>query len=265
MSEHKDMTIQEIEEVLKEYTCEFERGEKNYYLDYLPDFCFIIKETKYDFTQKKYFESEEKINSFVEKVGDKNAKVYYNYLNKDLVQGDEIYNGSFLSECRVIEDKIKKYILKNDEEMYDVYIIRPYKENGKYVIKYIKLDGFTDNLLGDGCFETLEDAERAVKEIGEYNILHYLFYIKDSVLKEIVKDESDTTQKDMVKNPSHYQGRYGLEVYDVLENFLEDVESYYVGNIIKYILRYKKKNKLEDIKKAREYADKLIERYENGN
>ena len=37
--------------------------------------------------------------------------------------------------------------------------------------------------------------------------------------------------KDMVKNPSHYQGKYGLEVYDVLENFLEDVESYYVGNI----------------------------------
>ena len=69
--------------------------------------------------------------------------------------------------------------------------------------------------------------------------------------------------EDMVKNPSHYQGKYGLEVYDVLENFLKDVESYYVGNIIKYILRYKQKNGLEDIKKAREYADKLIEWYEN--
>ena len=259
MSEHKDMTIGEIEEVLKDYTCEFEHGEKNYYLDYLPDFCFIVKETKYDYTQKKYFESEEKINSFIEKVGNKNAKSYYSYLNKDLMKGDEIYEEGFLSECRFIEDKIKQYIIKSDKEKYGVYIIRPYKENGKYVIKYIKLDRFKDSLLGDGCFETLEDAERAVKEIGEYNILHYLFYIKDSVLKESVKNESDTTQKDMVKNPSHYQGKYGLEVYDVLENFLEDVESYYVGNIIKYILRYKNKNGLEDIKKAREYIDKLIE------
>lgn len=71
-------------------------------------------------------------------------------------------------------------------------------------------------------------------------------------------------KEDMVKNPLHYQGKDGLEVYEILENFLPDAESYYLGNVIKYILRYKSKNGLEDLKKAREYLNKMIEEYENG-
>ena len=68
---------------------------------------------------------------------------------------------------------------------------------------------------------------------------------------------------DMVNKPSHYQGKDGLEVYEILENFLPDVESYFLGNVIKYILRYKNKNGLEDLKRAREYLNKMIEEYEN--
>lgn len=34
---------------------------------------------------------------------------------------------------------------------------------------------------------------------------------------------------------------------------------YFVGNITKYLFRYKKKNGLEDLKKARHYLDKLVE------
>ena len=71
-------------------------------------------------------------------------------------------------------------------------------------------------------------------------------------------------KEDMVKKPSHYQGKHGLEVYEILENFLPDAESYYLGNVIKYILRYKSKNGLEDLKKAREYLNKMIEEYGNG-
>ena len=67
-------------------------------------------------------------------------------------------------------------------------------------------------------------------------------------------------KEDVVNKPSHYQGKHGLEVYEILENFLPDVESYYLGNVIKYILRYKNKNGSEDLKKAREYLNKLIER-----
>ena len=35
--------------------------------------------------------------------------------------------------------------------------------------------------------------------------------------------------------------------------------NYLEGNIIKYITRYKHKNGIEDLKKARNYLDKLIE------
>lgn len=36
-------------------------------------------------------------------------------------------------------------------------------------------------------------------------------------------------------------------------------EAWFVGNITKYILRYRNKNGIEDLKKIRHYLDKLIE------
>lgn len=65
-----------------------------------------------------------------------------------------------------------------------------------------------------------------------------------------------------VSHPNHYQSKSGLEVIDVIRAFTEDcdgVESYYTGNILKYMCRWKKKNGLEDLQKARQYLDWLIE------
>lgn len=64
--------------------------------------------------------------------------------------------------------------------------------------------------------------------------------------------------KDMVEKPKHYQGRKGLEVYDIFENFLRDPESHYAGNVLKYVLRYKEKNGLEDLRKAEQFIQRLI-------
>lgn len=36
-------------------------------------------------------------------------------------------------------------------------------------------------------------------------------------------------------------------------------EAWFVGNITKYVMRYREKNGVEDLKKARHYLDKLIE------
>lgn len=65
-----------------------------------------------------------------------------------------------------------------------------------------------------------------------------------------------------VSHPNHYQSKSGLEVIDVIKAFTEDlkgVESYYTGNILKYMFRWKKKNGVEDLKKARQYLDWLID------
>ena len=66
----------------------------------------------------------------------------------------------------------------------------------------------------------------------------------------------------MVSHPSHYQSETGLEVIDVIEAFtfdLKGIEATDTGNILKYICRWKNKNGLQDLKKARWYLDHLIE------
>lgn len=66
---------------------------------------------------------------------------------------------------------------------------------------------------------------------------------------------------DPVTKPSHYQGRYGMEALDVMKNFALSpayIQGHYWCNAIKYLLRWHKKNGLEDLKKARENLDYLI-------
>lgn len=66
---------------------------------------------------------------------------------------------------------------------------------------------------------------------------------------------------EMVNHPAHYQSETGLEVIDVMEAFTADLkgaEAIATSNAIKYICRWKQKNGLEDLKKARWYLDRLI-------
>ena len=73
---------------------------------------------------------------------------------------------------------------------------------------------------------------------------------------------------EMVSHPKHYQSKTGLEVIDVIEAFtfdLNGIEATDTGNIIKYICRWKKKNGLEDLKKAEWYLNHLINHIEREN
>lgn len=69
-----------------------------------------------------------------------------------------------------------------------------------------------------------------------------------------------------VNHPEHYsQG--GLETIDVINAFTglcTGAEAFYVGNVIKYVCRFKKKNGIEDLKKAEWYLKGLIEYEEKG-
>lgn len=70
---------------------------------------------------------------------------------------------------------------------------------------------------------------------------------------------------DMVAHPPHYQSKNGLEVINVVEAFTADlkgIEATDTGNIIKYICRWKHKNGIEDLKKAKWYIDHLINHLE---
>lgn len=71
--------------------------------------------------------------------------------------------------------------------------------------------------------------------------------------------------RDMVNHPNHYQTKSGLETIDVIEAFtagLEGIEAVCTANVIKYICRWKKKNGIEDLRKASWYLQRLTRHME---
>lgn len=65
-------------------------------------------------------------------------------------------------------------------------------------------------------------------------------------------------------NPQHYRNGK-VECIDAIESATVNkpgLQAYCVGNIIKYLWRYESKNRLEDVKKAQWYLNKLIEEME---
>lgn len=71
---------------------------------------------------------------------------------------------------------------------------------------------------------------------------------------------------DPVYHPNHYISNDGVEAWDVIDAFISDmngVEGYYTGVIMKYLMRWKHKNGLEDLKKASNYLDRLIDKIED--
>lgn len=66
----------------------------------------------------------------------------------------------------------------------------------------------------------------------------------------------------MVSHPAHYQSETGLEVIDVIEAFtfdLKGIEATDTGNVLKYMCRWKNKNGVQDLEKARWYLEHLID------
>ena len=81
-------------------------------------------------------------------------------------------------------------------------------------------------------------------------------------LKENRKKPVTTENNDNIISPNHYASDKGFEVFDVQEAFIHELKGMaasYWCNIVKYILRFQRKNGVEDLKKAKYYLEKLIE------
>jgi len=76
-------------------------------------------------------------------------------------------------------------------------------------------------------------------------------------------DKNTKMDKDKI-NPDHYKFG-GIETFDYLKAKLSPTQlaGFCKGNIIKYVSRVDHKNKVEDLKKAKWYLDKLIKEIEN--
>lgn len=71
---------------------------------------------------------------------------------------------------------------------------------------------------------------------------------------------------DMVNHPPHYTAGK-VECIDALDAAtvnLKGIEAVCTANVIKYLWRWKQKNGIEDLKKARWYLDRLIKQQEGG-
>jgi hypothetical protein len=68
---------------------------------------------------------------------------------------------------------------------------------------------------------------------------------------------------DNVEKPAHYN-QSGIECIQAIEASMSKDQfcGYLKGNVQKYIWRYEDKNKIEDLKKAQWYLNKLIKIYE---
>ena len=92
-------------------------------------------------------------------------------------------------------------------------------------------------------------------------------FVIEPALKNFDKFYRRNKNKDMVNHPEHYQGLHGLEVDEVMQNFIPKYKDSYVGakicNVLKYILRAPAKGKqLEDLRKAQQDLKSAIDKLE---
>lgn len=65
-----------------------------------------------------------------------------------------------------------------------------------------------------------------------------------------------------MSKPAHYESKIDPLAYMKENMSAAGYEGFLIGNVIKYVTRYPKKNGLEDLKKAKDYLEKAIELYE---
>ena len=113
-----------------------------------------------------------------------------------------------------------------------------------------------------------ETMQKAYDENGE-NIMTKKYSVGDTVLvkSQIVEFDDSAEFRDVLVSISGDKFYISSkDIHSVIEktvekqsNYQELEEGFYWGNIIKYMLRWQNKNVLEDLKKARQYIDWLIE------
>ncbi len=147
----------------------------------------------------------------------------------------------------------------------DSYYKRYVQEDNIYTISYVYKFGFyfTDGEKNFFC------SSRNDRDF-EYELVDEQFEKQKNVFPrvdinlntdEIVAQLKEREEKiDKVNHPSHYQTAGGIEVIEYIASLLGDnVKYYYLGNVIKYMSRFDKKNGVEDLEKARFYLNKMIE------
>ena len=112
----------------------------------------------------------------------------------------------------------------------------------------VNKDGFYNDPFIDSVIVDLSNIEEVQNNIQDY------YFNSD------FSADFNSGVNDDYKNPAHYKhGKYDLisHLADILTE--EELRGFLKGNVIKYIDRYRDKNDIEDLEKAREYTHRLEE------
>ena len=89
---------------------------------------------------------------------------------------------------------------------------------------------------------------------------------KEFSLEDYFRGLSKITMADEARDKQvggkHYHQGKGIQPWDIIKAWELD---FWEGNVVKYVLRWKHKDGVQDLKKARHYLDYLIERGETND
>lgn len=142
-----------------------------------------------------------------------------------------------------------------------------YKVGDKVKIRYMDPDKYSEPMVDcGGDIATITNIIISQGNI-QYRVKENYYYWDEEILEPV---EETITLKDLqeiknnVDHPKHYtNGKY--ECIDIIEDVtkeLKGLEAVCTANVIKYMWRWKLKNGVEDLKKARWYLNKLIDNTE---
>ena len=98
------------------------------------------------------------------------------------------------------------------------------------------------------------------KEVNSLDLLKLYKKWNSEIQDEKNKKQDIAIKEDRVNHPSHYNTG-DIEVISYIKDKLtnEEYNGYCIGNVLKYVSRYKHKNGKEDLDKANVYLDWAIE------
>lgn len=164
-----------------------------------------------------------------------------------------ILNGMYLPKTyqKKEDDEMKATSVQNIENVKDICISAaafPMRGPGETltIVIYTDDDVFEFNFEGSDLVQKFAKSQVKLEEIKKPTIEYF----------------SDEEPADNVNHPSHYTGKY--ECIDVMQDVFGDeaTNNFCLCNAFKYIWRARKKNGLEDVKKAVWYLKKYIEEAE---
>lgn len=151
-------------------------------------------------------------------------------------------------------------------KMFNAFNLEQVNSRGKYIGINVEYNPHENEMKLDGQYHMPCEIKKEMREIRQLvQNFNNKVIINNTNSKEIIKEESKIkdTQK---KYPSYYyiNGINTIEIImDIAKKNSKTIqEGIDLCNVLKYLIRYRNKNKLDDLKKARDYLDWLIKEVE---